>query len=288
VATESRDERDLDLSGITSAEVATFHGDLVVETGAGPPRLVADLHGATACTVERLGKLLYVASKKRGLRYAGSGASIHLWLPAGLELKLATVGGAIRVSGALGVLRASAVNGTITARGVGRAELHLSAAPGSIELRGASGIIKASALNGPLRLAEVEGRIEASNVNSPIECERVSGSLSASSSNGPIRVADAQGQIRAATGAGEIHFERVTLAPGTTNWARTGHGVVEVSGLTAPAGLRLRARTHMRPLQAHLPGFAVRLGRDGLWASLPGADPADLELVTSSAIRIDV
>jgi hypothetical protein len=288
VTADSTEQRDLDMTGITSAEVASFNGDVTVEAGAERPRLAVTLRGKTTYQAERLGSLLYVVARKRGLTYFGSGASFHLWVPVGLTLKLATVGGAIRVHGGVRTLHASAVNGSIEVRSAGQADLHLSTSPGSVEVRGAHGRLKISTINGPLRLAEVEGQIEASAVNAPVEIAQARGRIKVGNSNGAIVVTDAIGQIQAATGVGGIRLERVTFEPGTSSWAKTGFGAVEALAVQAPGGLRIHARAHTRPIQADLPGYDIRYGRDHLRAHLAGPNPAHLDLATPSEIHITV
>jgi DUF4097 and DUF4098 domain-containing protein YvlB len=268
VSTHTTDERDLDVAGIIAAEVAAFNGDVVVEAGAEKPRLVVTLAGRATYKVERLGSLLYVAAKVRGLTYLGSAVSFHLWLPPGLALKLATVSGTIRVQGAVRTLDAKTATGAIEADGTGQGAVQARTANGAISLRGADGRIRASSANGEIAIAQAAGQIQAAT------------------SNGAIQIADAAGQIQAATSNGPIRLERVTLAPGSKSWARTGNGLVEVHGLSAPGGLRVRARVGRAPIQANLPGYEVRLDPYHLRAHLDGPHLGALELATGGQIVI--
>jgi hypothetical protein len=274
------------MSGISSAEVATFTGDVLVEAGAETSRLSVSLTGKTAYKVERLGNLLYVSAKKRGLTYSGAGASFHLWLPAGLKLKLATVSGAVRVRGPLLRLDASTVSGEIEVQAAGQAELHLSTVSGSIALHGASGRIKASTVSGDVRLADVEGQIDASSTKGSMLVTNATGRTTLSTGKGTIQVADLRGQIQASSGAGGIRLERVTFEPGSRSGARTGSGAVEVLALHAPGGLRIKG--HSSRLHADLPGYDVQGGRGSLRAQLAGANLASLEIATPGEIRITV
>ncbi len=83
VTAGSSEQLALDMSGITSAEVATFTGDVVVEAGAEKPRLVRDMTGKTAYKVERLRQPALRRGQEARAEYSGSGASFHLWLPVG-------------------------------------------------------------------------------------------------------------------------------------------------------------------------------------------------------------
>jgi hypothetical protein len=266
--THVTEQRDLDVSGITAAEVAAFNGDIIVETGADQPRLLVTRTGTATYEVERLGNLLYIAAKKRGLTYLGSTVSFHLWLPAGLALKLATVSGAIRTNGDARALNVATVNGAIEADATGQGDVHARTTNGPIRVRGASGRIKVASSNGEVEIVDAGGQIQAAT------------------SNGAIRIADAAGQAQLTTGNGGIRLERVTLEPGSNNWARTGNGTVEVLGVQAPGGLRLRARAGRAPIQADLPGYQARLDSHHLKAQLGGPNPASLDLTTGGAIHI--
>lgn len=286
VTADNSEQLDLDVSGITSAEVATFTGDVVVEAGAEKPHLIVTLRGKTEYKVERLGNLLYVSAKKHGLTYSGSGASFHLWLPAGLKYKLATVSGVVRVRGPLLRLNASTVSGEIEVQAAGQAELHMSTVSGSVTVGGARGRIKASTVSGDVRLADVEGQIDASSTKGSMSVTDAAGRITLSTGKGTIQVADLRGQIQASSGAGGIRLERVTFEPGTRSGARTGAGAVEVYALHAPGGLRIKG--HSSRLHADLPGYDVQGGRGSLRAQLAGANPASLELATPGEIRITV
>jgi hypothetical protein len=290
VTTDSTERHDLDLSHITTVEAATFNGDVVIVVGSEPPRLEVVVNSAATYKVERLGSLLYVVGKKRGLTYAGSGATFHMWLPPGLSYKLATVNGTLRLRGnargGVRALHASTVKGAIEIEAIGQAEVHLSTAPGSVHLRGANGRVKVSAINGATRLDEVSGLVDISCVNGAATITQAAGRIKVSSSNGDIQVTDATGQIQAATGKGAIRLERVTLEPGSVNWAKTGFGPVDVVGLRAPSGLNVHAKTHRQVIQAELPGYEIRASRGTLKAWLPGSRPAHLEVTTSSEISI--
>lgn len=283
---DSSEQLDLDMSGITSAEVATFTGDIVVEAGAERPRLVVTLTGKSSYKAERLGNLLYVSARKRGMTYSGSGASFHLWLPAGLKYKLATVSGAVRIRGHVSRLDASTVNGEIEVQAARQAELHVSTVSGSIAVHGASGRIKASSLKGDIQLADVEGQIDASSAKGSMSVTNATGRITVSTGKGAVQVAELRGQIQVSTGAGGIRLEHVTFEPGSVNWAKTGSGLVEVHALQAPGGLRIQAKTHHRPIHANLPGYDIRATRDSLRAQLGGPNRARLEIATPGEIRI--
>lgn len=268
MTTHITEQHGLDVSGITAAEVAAFNGDVTVESGAEQARLLATLTGKATYTVERLGNLLYITGKKRGLTYLGSAVSFHLWLPAGLALKLATVSGAIRTHGDARALNAATVNGAIEADSTGQGDVHASTANGPIRVRGARGRIKVASSNGEVEIVDAAGQIQAATPN------------------GAIRIADATGQTQLTTGNGGIRLERVTLEAGSNNWAKTGNGTVEVLGVRAPGGLRISARAGWAPIQADLPGYQVQLDPHRVKAQLAGPNPAELELNTGGAIRI--
>jgi len=286
VSDERTEQRDLDMTGITAVEAASFNGDVVVEAGAGRARLEARLQGKAAYEVMRIGSLLYVWAKKRGLTYAGSGASLALWLPAGLALKLATVNGTLRIQGEVRSLVASLANGAIEARGLGRADVKARSSNGRIEVRGVRGRVNAATANGAVTIADVVGPIEFSSANGAFEVEDAEGSIKASTANGPVRAARISGQIQIATAKGDVRLERAALAPGSTNWIRTGSGLVEVTDLAAPGGLRIQAHAHSGRLHYELPRYDVMAHRDHLTARLAGTKPATLQIATPGELRI--
>jgi Putative adhesin len=286
VSSDIIEQRDLDLSGITAAEVATFNGSVTVEAGADQARLEVTLKGRATYEVERLGKLLYIVGKKRGLTYFGSGVSFHLRLPAGLSLKLATVSGAIHVQGDVRALEARTSNGAIETRATGPGDMRLRNFGGAIHVRGAKGRVDIATATGDVRVADAAGRIHIATANGNVQVTGVEGEIEAATSNGGVQVVDAEGQFQVATSNGQVRLERVIFAPHSVSWAKTSNGAVEVLGLGAPGGLRIRAKTHRNTVRADLPGFEVRPGRHGLRAWLAGSNPAYLELGTVGEIRI--
>jgi DUF4097 and DUF4098 domain-containing protein YvlB len=288
VTADNTEQRDLDMSGITAVEAASFNGDVTVEAGAERARLEVALRGKATFEVTRIGSLLYVWAKKRGLTYAGSGASLSLWVPAGLALKLATVNGMLRVHGAARSLAASVAGGAIEARDLGRCDVKASSSSGRIEVHGVSGRVSAATANGAVTVAHVTGPVDLSSASGALEIENAEGQIKASTANGPVRTIQTTGQLQIATGGGEIHIAGATLVPGSTNWIKTGSGPIEVMGMHAPGGLRIHARAHAGRIAHTLPGYEVKTGRDRLMAQLRGTRPATLELASPGEIRISV
>jgi hypothetical protein len=265
---EDIETRDLPGGAITAVEAATFNGDLIVMMGAPQARLEVTRKGNATCAVETLGKLLYITVKKHGLSYAESGATLRLWLPAHLRLKLATVGGLLRVRGSSPKVEASTVNGAIETSDTGSGELRLSAVNGAISASGAAGIIKASTVHGEMALADLTGQIEASTVK------------------GAIRITRARGRVQISAAYGAIQAEEITCDPGVTGWLKTGSGAVTLDGLHAPGGLKLVAKGHAISGQPDLPGYAITASKHHLTAMLAGDHPASFEIATPGEIRI--
>jgi hypothetical protein len=286
VPADHTEQRDLDMSGITAVEAASFNGDVIVETGAERARLEVTLRGKATYEVMRIGSLLYVWAKKRGLTYMGSGANLALWLPAGLALKLATVNGTLRAHGEARSLDAATASGAIEIRAVGGGNVKARSSNGRIEVRGVRGRVNAVTANGAVMVADITGTIDLTSANGALQVEDAEGQIKATTANGPVRVTRATGQIQIATAKGEIHIERATLAPGSTNWIKTGSGLVEALGIGAPGGLRIRARAHSGRIHHALPDYEVRASRGHLTAQLRGARPATLEITTPGELRI--
>jgi hypothetical protein len=245
---EREEHRDLDLTGITAVEVATFNGMLVVECGVESPHLVAGVRGKAAYEVERIGSLLYVRAQKKGLTYADGGVRLALWLPAALRCKLANVGGDIHLHGPVARANITIVNGAIEVGNTGRADVHVSTGGAPVTVHGAEGRIILNMGNGAVDLAQVAGEIEIK------------------SGHGPITIADAVGQIQIATGRSDMRLERITFAPGTRNWIKSGGGTTEISDISAPGGLKVHAK-------------AIHTTR-------PGDKPATLDITTGGTVSI--
>jgi hypothetical protein len=308
VTADHTEQRSLDLAGITTVEVATFNGMVSVVVGDEPPRLEVSVTGRATYEVERLGNLLYVAGKKLGFSFGGSGVGLRLWLPPGLALKLSTVAAAVRVRGPARSLAASTYQGNILTEDTGSAELKLSAHSGTIEVRGAGGRVEVSNSHGDIQVsggvgevrvatghgnisvAQATGRIHLSSGHGEMHLSGVKGQMHLSTGHGAISVEDMEGQIQVATGRGELRLVRATFAPGSHNSLKTGSGPAEVRGITATAGMRLSVKVYMGTISGsfavELPGYTIQIGRTSLRAELPGPRQARLEIVAPAGVRI--
>lgn len=280
------EQQDVDVTGITAAEIATFHGDVIIETGTAPARLAVVLVGNATYTIERIGTLLYVIGKKSGKTYGDNSVNLHVRLPAGLALKLATVCGTIQVQGDVKSLEATSTKGAITTVATGAGSLRLTAVVGSIAIQGANGAIRAITSLGDVHLADADGQIEIAIASGHMRLSRVNGMIKATTGNGEMQFTDISGQLQATSGNGGMRLERVTLDPGTKNWVKTGNGALDVQGLSAPGGLHIQARGYTGPFRADLAGYVIQVDRHHLQARLAGAHPAHLELATSKEILI--
>jgi hypothetical protein len=240
--TASTEHRALDLTGITTVEVATFGGELSVVTGADHPRLEATVRGNATWSVERVGTLLYIVGKKRGFFYLGNGVGFRLWLPEQLALKLANVNADVRVRG-----DARSINASVTS--------------GEIELRASNpATAKLRAVHGRVLVHGVTGRLDI--VTAP----------------GEVRVVNSGGEVHITTSPGNVRIEQVALSPGGSNTVITGHGDIEVAGIHTPGGLELRGKTTQPPIVADLPDADVRNKGYRLHIQRPGPKPTTLTL----------
>jgi hypothetical protein len=308
MSAEMNEHRALDLSGITSVEAATFNGGVTVLAGEGPFTLDVTLTGKATYEVERLGTLLYVAGKKRGLTYMGSSVSFSLRLPPDLALKLSSLNAPVRVQGPVRSLNASTYRGDIMAARTGAGTLKLSSADGAIHVDGARGRVEVSTSKGDIALSHVTGTMRVSTAYGDVEIADAEGPMNLSIALGAARIHGGRGNIQVATGKGDIevtategqlqlvtgygvfHLERITLPPGSRNWAKTGSGSAELMEIHAPGGLRLRAKVSNYASHSsfafELPGYLIQLGRHTLSAELPGPRQARLEIVAPSGLRI--
>jgi len=270
MSSDITEQRDLEIAGITSVEAATFNGDLIVEAGSGEARLEIAITGKATYTVETLGKLLYVAAKKRGLTYGGGGASIHLWLPAGMIFKLANVNGAIKVTGAVKSLEASIVNGVVETRSTGQGDLRLNAVGGEIDARDTAGNVRTTFVNSAVRVTDAIGHVEAKGTS------------------GGVRLSNITGQIQVNASAGPVRLEDVTFDPGSRNWVKIGGSAIEIVSMHAPGGLDLVAKAHLGVVHANVSGFETHIRNNHLTVRLAGKDRARVELATGGDVHITV
>ena len=240
--TASTDRSALDLTGITSVEVATFGGELSVVTGAQSPRVEAIIYGNATWSVERVGSLLYLVGKKRGFFYMGNGVSFRLWLPDHLALKLANVSADIRVRGDVRSLTANVVHGGIEVRASNPAEVKLRA---------------------------VHGRVVVHGVTSTFDIV---------ATPGDVRVVNSGGELKIVATPGNVRLEQVVLAPGRTHTVNASPGNIEVVGIHAPGGLDLRGKTTHPPITAEMPGYDVRTKGNRAHIKRDGPNPASLVL----------
>jgi len=259
---------------------------VTVETGAGPYRVEINLAGSATYEVERLGNLLYVSGKKQGLTYLGKSVSFHLWLPAGLALKLACINGAVRLHGAARALDASTHNGAIETEQTGAAALRLRTSSGAMTVRETTGFVDISASRGAIRIKDATAGVKVAISNGEVEIEDAQGEIKVNNSNGAVRLANIFGQVQVSTSNGAVRLEQATLEPGSKNWLRTAHGEVVVRKLRAPGGLAIDAKTSAIPITAELPGYEVKSSWGRLKARLRGVRPAKLEITTTGEIRI--
>ena len=240
--TASTDRSALDLTGITSVEVATFGGELSVVTGAESPRVETAVYGNATWSVERVGSLLYLVGKKRGFFYMGNGVSFRLWLPDHLALKLANVSADIRVRGDMRSLAANVVHGGIEVRASNPAEVKLRA---------------------------VHGRVVVHGVTSTFDIV---------ATPGDVRVVNSGGELKITATPGNVRLEQVVLAPGRTHTVNASPGNIEVVGIHAPGGLDLRGKTTHPPITADMPGYDVRNKGNRAHIKRDGPNPASLTL----------
>ena len=248
--TATTDRSDLDLTGITSVEVATFGGELSVVTGADRPRLETTTYGNASWSVERVGSLLYIVGKKRGFFYMGNGVSFRLWLPANLTLKLANVNADILVRGNMRSLVGSIVHGGIEVRA------------GTLD---------------QAKLRAVHGRVVVHGVT---------GKLDITASPGDIRVVNSGGELRITASPGNVRLEQVVLTPGGSHVVTTSPGNIEVVGIHAPSGLNLRGKATHTPITAELSDDNVRNKGNTLKFERPGPNPAALTLSAVGTLSV--
>lgn len=240
--TSSTDRSDLDLTGISAVEVATFGGALNVVTGVDHPRMETIIYGNATYSVERVGSLLYIVGKKRGFFYMGNGVGFNLWLPTQLALKLANVSADIRVRGDMRALSANVTLGDIEVRACNPAEAKLRAVHGRVVVRG------------------------------------VTGKLDIVTSPGDVWVVNSGGQLHITTSPGSVRLEQVVLTPGGSHTVITSPGNIEVVGIHAPSGLDLRGKTTQPPIIAEMPSYDVRNKGHNLYVQRAGPNPTKIAL----------
>ncbi|MBA3825490.1 MAG: hypothetical protein H0X24_16535 [Ktedonobacterales bacterium] len=312
----------LDMNGITAVEIATFNGDILTMTAVGEARLDSTIKGNATFAVEHIGSLLYIHAKKQHHRYGGAGVTFIASLPAGLHLKLATVGGAVRHHGPVQQLEVTASNGDITITSTGQGSVRLkgantnivtddtdgllviTTAKGNVRVTGCQGSVTVDSSQGDIRVTNVIGAITVhtgdgevrvqgirgsvflTTSNGEVRINEVVGPVSANTANGTIHLHDTQGQLEVVTKSGEIHSERIKLDPGTTSLLKSANRTINIHNCQAPGGLEIRAKDYQALKHNSLPGYAIQVERRRFFARFDGPHIAKLHIETPGEIHI--
>jgi hypothetical protein len=258
----------LDITGITSVEAATYNGDLIVELGDVRARVITQSHGDAHCKIERVGNLLYIVGKKKGLTYGGGGVTLSIFLPSGLPIKLANVGGAIFVHGHPQYLQASTVNGPIILQSIGHADLQISTVNGAASISDSYGHINTSTVHGDIHLARCEGLMELSLTD------------------GQVMLSQLKGEIQLSNGYGKITGNNLLFAAASQNWINVGGGEVILTGIESPDGLDIHIQAPQPSIEFRLPNFTIQSRKKHFHACLAGNIPANLEIIISGSVSI--
>ena len=280
------DRRDLDMSGITAVEAATFNGDLTVETGSGPAWVDITVRGSAILDIERIGDLLYIKASKKGFSFSGAEVNLHLRLPEELALKLASVNGVISLRGAARKVEARLFSGAVRTNSTGRADLNVRVSSGRVDIVEAKGRVDVATSNGPVRVEGAGEGVHVATSNGPVDVVQANGNIHITSSNGSIAIMDCVGEVQITSSHGDTAWERVTLAPHSRNWIKSSAGTVHITGLRAPDGAQIRAKTAHLPIHIDLPEYDIEIHHSRLVATLAGAHPARLEVTTTRELHI--
>ena len=287
-STIKHDRRDLDTSGITAVEVATFNGELTVDTGASQSYMDITVRGSAILDIERIDQLLYIRASKKGLSFAGSEVDLHVHLPEDLALTLANVNGPITLRGRARHVEARTYNGTVRTQSTGPAAIHAHVASGRVEILSADGPVHVSAGNGQVHITDCAAGAHIATANGMAEVLRTNGRVHISTANGSIRIEDCAGEFQINSANSFVTWEHVTLQGGSRNWIKSSAGAVEIGGLRAPEGVEIRVKSIRQPVRVDLPGYEVEAHRGRLVASLAGRDSARLEISTLGDVSISV
>ncbi len=96
------------------------------------------------------------------------------------------------------------VAGVVEVGDTGQSEVRISSGGATVRARNVAGNITLNLGHGNVDLAEIDGEI------------------AINSGHSAITIRDAAGQVRISTGHADMHLERVTCAPGTCNWIKSG------------------------------------------------------------------
>src|SRR5262249_38277248 len=151
----------------------------------------SSIKGNATFAVEHIGSLLYIYAKKQHLLYSGAGVNFTAYLPEGLHLKLATVGGDVRHRGPVQQLEVTASNGDITTSATGK---------GVVRIKGANTDIVTEDTNGALVITTAKGEVRVTGCR---------GNLTIDSSKGAIRVRNVVGATTVHTADGEVRVQGI-------------------------------------------------------------------------------
>jgi DUF4097 and DUF4098 domain-containing protein YvlB len=161
----------------------------------------------------------------------------ELRVPPGAVLDLRTNNGSVRLTGAMGAVKAQTSNGAIRAEG-SKAALRLTTRNGAITVTGATGVVELKTSNGRIDLQAEKAVVKAETNNGTIAFRGslADGEHTFSTRNGPITVtlpAGARFRVDATTHLGTVKSEFAGAA------AKPGRHLVETVGEKPTATLKL-------------------------------------------------
>jgi hypothetical protein len=243
--TDKRLDKAFPVAGPISLQVRLAHGSVTVETEddlhEARVHIDADKHGRDLLehtAVEMRGSTLVIAAPRQGgifdlaifgARFGTSGLQVHVVVPTGTPVKIATFTAPIRILGTVGDADLAFGSGEAGVRDVA----------GDLRLRYGSGNAKVVHVGGSVQLRSGSGNAQLGEI---------AGDLSAGSGSGDLQVRVVRGTVRSRCGSGnarlgEVHGD-VDLASGS--------GGVEI-GLPAGVAAKLDVHTGSGRVHSDLP-----------------------------------
>lgn len=168
--------------------VAVFSNDVgVVEGAAGSITVEVDGPERERDLIETVqaGDVVTIRSRKGGRRWIGSGASIHVTVPASTAVTARTASGDLRFS-------------------VPISDVEIDAASGDVHLASLSGRGRIKAASGDVTIGSVAGGIRVSTASGDVRVDEIAGDGSFNTASGDVRIGEAQGSVAVKTASGDV------------------------------------------------------------------------------------
>jgi DUF4097 and DUF4098 domain-containing protein YvlB len=286
---EQIERKTLQLSGMTSLDLANIAGDITVVRGGGSDASVEVIKTARAGSDEEARELLQLVDVVSGVRN-GRG-DVHVRYPSDTAIqhrRNVNVSVTFNVTAPAGVrLTAKSISGTIKVSDI-KGELTVETISGNVRVASAGGLAMAKSVSGNVEIldTQVDGALEASSISGNVVLQRLNARrLDLGSVSGDVRLIDIRcDRVDAQSISGTIEFSGA-LARGGRYELKSHSGEVRVT-VAGGGGFELNATSFSGDVRSDVPitthGTDSGRGRRRTLTGTYGDGSAVLDLTTFS------